>query len=259
MATPIQVRDILYNGFRIAGILLGAGQSYSVDDEPEGLNALNGMLNTWKAQRLTVFAILRTLFTMIPGKGSEANPYIIGLDTGTGSSGIPDIVIERPEKIEYASYVLQTNPTVEVPLEIVNDQQWQAVAPKDLTGPIPSLLYYRPTVPNGRLILWVVPTEANQLALYTWQTVNEFATVTDPVILPPAYREAIEYNLALRLATRYPEAQMNQAAVDLARSSFAWLKSINTADQIMQCEAANRTTGIAGRYNIFSNRNTPIP
>ena len=54
--------------------------------------------------------------------------------------------------------------------------------------------------PNGNIMLWMVPTMAFQLALYTWQTVNGFLTPTDPIVVPPAYLEALEYTPAERIA-----------------------------------------------------------
>lgn len=244
------VSDLIYSAMRIAGLLTGPRQDYSPDDGYDGLNVLNAMVDTWKAERLTVYAILRNLFDLEADKGGEDNPYVIGLDL---SKGEPDFYIERPEKIQQASYVIDT---VEVPMALLNEQQYQSLAPKDLTGPIPTMLYYRPLVPNGHVILWAVPNDATvQLALYTWQGVTKFNAATDPVILPPAAQEAIEYNLAVRLAMRYPETKITPMAVDTARTSLAKFKAANIPDMLMQCERANRGIRNAqSSFNIFSNR-----
>jgi hypothetical protein len=243
----MQAKDLIYSAFRVAGILLGPKETYSDDDASDGLEVLNGMLDAWKADRLAVYAILRSLFTLTAGKGSESNPYSIGLN------GHPDFLIERPEQIYRASLILDnSSPTVEVPLSILNEQQYQALAPKDLTGPIPTRLYYRPLVPNGQIILWAVPTVAYQIALYLWRTVDEFTSASQPVFLPPAYREAIEYNLAIRLAARYPESHLTQMAVQIAKDAISRIKTINQPELLMRCEAALLPE--QGRYNIFSNR-----
>jgi hypothetical protein len=53
------VSDILYAAYRIAGILGAAGRGYSTEEESEGLKVLNSMIDSWKAERLMVYAILR--------------------------------------------------------------------------------------------------------------------------------------------------------------------------------------------------------
>ncbi len=240
-------KDLIYSAFRVAGILLGPKETYSDDDASDGLEVLNAMLDSWKADRLAVYAILRSTFTLQSGKGGESHPYTIGLN------GDPDFRIERPEQIHRASLILdQTSPNVETQLQILNEQQYQALAPKDLTGTMPSRLYYRPLVPNGQIILWAIPTVEYQIALYLWRTVNEFTSAGETVFLPPAYREAIEYNLAIRLAARYPESHLTQMAVAVARESLSKLKTINQPEMLMRCEAMLLPE--SGRYNMFSNR-----
>jgi hypothetical protein len=41
--------------------------------------------------------------------------------------------------------------------------------------------------------LFSFPTIARQIALYLWQTVDEFPNADEEVFVPPAYREALKY------------------------------------------------------------------
>lgn len=245
----MNVADIIYAGYRIAGILAEAGRGYSASERDDGLDVLNAMVDTWKSERLMVYAILRSVFNLIASKAT----YSIG------ESGTPDIAVERPERIEHAGYINTTpTPNVETPLHILTPQEWAAVSSKAMTCTIPGSLYYQPTVPNGTLTPWPKPTSAGQIALYTWQTVNRFATASDPasdpVTLAPAYQEAMEYNLAIRLAARFPERQkLSQLSIDLARQALAKVKSMNAPELQMQIEAAAQGVSRRGHWSIFTN------
>lgn len=244
----MMVEDLIYAACRIAGVLQGPNQTMSGDDVQEGVKCLNSMLDSWKIQRLTVFAILRNLFTVI----ASQQEYSIGNDPNAATADIP---IERPPRIEGMSWF---SGEVEVPMRHFTDQQWKLFSPKDATSSIATSYNYRPTVPNGTLILWPVPTTAHQIAIYSWQTLNQVAASTDSLDLPPGYQRAIEYLLALELATRYPENRITPLAVSEGRRALGWLKAMNQPEMRMAVDSAamgSRGSRASGRYDIFSNRN----
>jgi hypothetical protein len=241
------VQDLIYAGFRDAGIVLEAQRGFSNSDKADGLLVLNRMLDAWKAERAMVFAVVPTTFTIQPNKAT----YTIG------PSGADIAASDRPEAIERAN-VIYTNssPNPESPLRVLlSEQEWQTVSPKTMKATIPSVLYYERLTGNGLIHLWQVPTVANQVAVYLWQTVNQFAAIGDTIALPTAYQEAIETNLALRLAARFPDRQhISQITIDLARQSRQRVRASNTPVLLMQTEAAARGTYDGGRYNILTNR-----
>jgi hypothetical protein len=211
----------------------------------EGLQVLNDWLDWLKLDRMAVYAIHRATFPLVPGQGD----YTIGLD------GTADIAAERPVRVDRASFVFtNVTPNIEAPLYVMNEQEYQALSPKDLTASTPTKLRYESGVPNGILHFWAIPTVAYQMALYLWLSVNEYAALTDPVQVAPGYRIVMQYNLAVQLAERYPDRQ-KIAATSVARavSLMARLKAANAPIMLMQCESA--ALGLAGRgaYNIYSN------
>src|SRR4051794_22246781 len=118
----MQIKDIIYAGYRIAGILTEAQRGYSPSEETDGLLTLNSMVKSWKADRCMVFAIARTLFTLQPNKAS----YTIA------ASGA-DIVLDRPDRLEGAGLVFATT-HVETPLRVFYEQEWRALPNKTDTG-----------------------------------------------------------------------------------------------------------------------------
>jgi hypothetical protein len=115
-------------------------------------------------------------------------------------------------------------------------------------------LYYESSFPNGIVNLWAVPNVAYQMALYLWQSVNQFLTVNDPLVVVPGYTLAMEYNLAVQLAERYPERQrIAQSSVERAISSYAMIKRANAPVLLAQCESGALGLRDRGSYNIYSN------
>lgn len=251
----ILVSDIVYNAYRISGVLSRAGRGYSpVSDFNDGLWELNSMINLWKSQRTMVYAILRTQFNI----NANQQNYVIGLAGGA------DIAIEAPVKIEAAGYIFNdVSPNVEQPFRILTPQLWEATSPKDLTSTISTALYYQPetvagvTSANGTITLWPISIRPWLGALYTWQTVNEFVNSTDPIIVRPAYRDALTYGLAVRLALRFPEmAQISPEALAIAKEALGIIKSINSPEILMQTERGARevNSSARGHWSIISNQ-----
>lgn len=242
------VSDLIYAGFRIANILLAPQRGPSNPDTFDGLAVLNSMLDAWLAERLTVYAEVRSIFPLTANKQF----YAIGL------SGSPDWNIQRPERIERAGAIYTyTNPATEVPLRILSDQEWASVTPKEEPSPVATMLYYQAFVPNGQVTIWPIPSDTSQVsqvAIYTWDQIPQFANAGVTVNLPPAYQEAIEYGLAVRLAARYGRrANISDWSVRQAGIALKRLKTMNAQVLYMQTERANRGVRNAGRYNPISN------
>lgn len=271
------VNDLIYAAYRIAGMLTKAGRGVSDSETWDGFYALNTLLDQWTSERLMVSAILRTLFPITAGKQS----YTVGLPSTTGTwdtttntwdqqtqtwdqTGYnPDWTLVRPIRIERAGYVyMASTPPVEQPMVIMADQEWESLSPKGLLSAIPTQLYYQPLVPLGVVNLWPIPDGSDniQIAIYSWQVVQEFATPQDTVYLPPAYKRAIEYGLAVELAMRNPtRSKMNPASIQIAVDAKKQVKNLNSPVWLSQCEsgALGGATGNGGHWNILSNTFLP--
>jgi len=243
---PFFVRDLVYRAYRIAGVLPTAKRGYSGSQGADGLDILNSMIDLWKTERLMVYAIVRTVFSTVANQVS----YSIGL------SGVADVPIERPEKIEAASFVYSSASGLpETALRILTQQEWQAKSPKGMLSTLPTELHYQPTLVDGTLFPWPVVSAVVPIALYTWMTVNQFGSLDDQVIVPPGYRYAIEYNLGLQFALSFPTRQkMSQLSITEAQNSKEKIKQRNFPELQSSCELANLGIGHrGGSFNIYSN------
>ena len=103
---------------------------------------------------------------------------------------------------------------------------------------------------------WPVPIDATiKVALYLYQQIREVTDPTATIIFPPGYQTAIETNLAVRLAARFPKrAKLSPITERLAMSSLARLKANNSTPLIQRVESGDlQMSDNGGTFNLFSN------
>lgn len=222
--------------------VFGVGQQMSAADATTGLRRLNAMVSAWSTMPLTIPVMVREVFSVT----ANDNTYSIG------PSG--DFNTIRPVKIDAAGLLYgSSSPEVEIPIQVLTDQQYAAIPVKDQTSEQWTSLWYNPTyttLGRGTIVLWPTPTTAdNDCVLYFQQPLVEFAALTTEYFVPPGYEEALGYNLALRLAPIYARPVPDDVRT-LARQSLAQIKRTNTR----MVELVNDAAGIGSTnrwgYNI---------
>ena len=187
--------------------VLAAGETMGADDSGSLLRTLNRMVNAWKAERVYIYTLTRTTWTIVSGDGS----YTVG------SGG--NVNVLRPVHIDGVSIIdTAITPNVEVPLDVMTDQAWVNLRVKTQTATQPTSAYYNLTYPTATLELWPVPTSATLTGvLYAPQAAAEFTAITETVSLPPGYERMIVKNLALELCPSYgiePSTVLQRQAQD---------------------------------------------
>jgi hypothetical protein len=130
------------------------------------------------------------------------------------------------------------SPDLELPLRMFTDAAWNNLAQRDLTSTMPTSWHYEPTMPNGTLNLWPIPTGSTyQIAAYVPTRVSQFASLDDSVTLPPGYEEMIVQGLALRLCPSYG-VRATEELKRSARESEAAVKRSNRRTQDLSFEAS---------------------
>lgn len=228
------VRKVVYTAYRIAGILADAGVTQNPEELQDGFDTLNAMLDGWNSQRLMIYTITRYLFQLVSGQQS----YSIG-------PGAADWDFPRPPRIEVASCVIISDPNypLEQPIAPMTYQQWQTLPVKSTTSPIPQSFYYDQQFPIGNVFFYPVPSAqdsgTNQVALYVWATIPALQGFDQEISFPPQYLECIQYNLAVRLAERFPLRQkMSPSAAKRAEDTLRTVKSLNTVVVISKIDPA---------------------
>jgi hypothetical protein len=226
--------DLIEAGYRICGISLRPGRKSNADKLAEGLQVVNRLVGNWNADPLKIFTNSIAAFPLVAGQ------KIYTMGTGGNFNVAP------PQRITFANIIVTpaSGAAYRRQLQLLTDQRWSEVAVQDIGGTIPKKLYCDYGYPLSSLYLWGQPLANYQLELYTWQLIASFAAITDAVILPPGYEEAIIYNLAKRLAAQNPhDATITQQALDLAVSSLADIESKNAPAPVLKVDGAINSVG----------------
>lgn len=203
-------RDLIKGSLRLLGAI-SPGENISADEQADAFNTLKGMLDSWSTEKLVASVITREEFPLIASQSAYS----------MGSTG--DFNTVRPLRVENAAIL--DNGT-EIPMEILNAEQWAHVSQKDVQSTIPTRLYPEGTSPLETINLWPVPTATATLVLYTWKPLTALTNVSATISLPPGFERAIKYNLAIELAPEYGKSASAEV-VATAQESKANIKRVN--------------------------------
>lgn len=204
-------QTLINRALRLCGVI-GSGETPTSDDTADCLIALNAMLDSWRNERLMVYAISENTLTMTVGDSS----YTIG------SGG--DLNTTRPVKIEHAFMRVSD---IDYPVAVVDKRRFDAIQDKTVTSDLIDMIYYNPSMSTGTLKVWPVPSVANVLHLGLWEPITAFSAASDTVTLPPGYERALAYNLAIEIAPEYGR-KASQEVVEIARMSKGDIKRVNS-------------------------------
>lgn len=193
------------------------GQVVSAEDMQFGISKLNRIIDSWNAKRRMIYSKDFITYTLIPNH----QPHTIG---PTGDFA----VTSRPIEILNASIVLPGNaPQVNSPLVLRDADWWAANLVQGLTSGLPTDLYYNPAFGNGQLFLWPISTVAQGLQLETLFILTQ-VTAGTTISLPPGYRDALTYTLAVNLCPSFGKA-VSPELVGLTRDALATIVVPNLA------------------------------
>ena len=203
-------RDLIKGSLKLIGVI-SPGETLPADEQSDAFNTLKAMLDSWSTEKLIASVVTREVFALTSGQSS----YTMG-PTGNFNTA-------RPLRIENATILNNSN---ELPMDILNADQWAGVSQKNVQSSIPTKIYSEGTSPLETINLWPVPDGSNSLVLYTWKPLSSLASVGATISLPPGWERAIKYNLAIELAPEYGKSAPAEV-VATAQESKANIKRVN--------------------------------
>lgn len=210
--------------------LYGAGETVDANDSGLCLDALNNILDSWKlenlyayTQNLTTFALAASTTSMTIGPGMQ-------IDTA------------RPVRIEPGSYITVGN--LDYPIEVISQEQYDAITLKTLDGPWPTVCMYQDNYPTGSVYFY--PRGACTVNLLLQVPLSSFAATTTTFAMPPGYRRALALTLAEEVATKFKVAP-NPITTMKARNARRLLKRANF---VVPELAMGATPELPQRYRI---------
>jgi hypothetical protein len=217
--------------------VVGVGQSSLPEDINDCFNMLNMMIAQWQRRRYMVYNLKTVSIT-----ATGATSYTIGLGQQFNT--------ERPAKIEAAFFRMQgtSNLPVDYPLQVLRAKEdYDRISIKNLNA-FPQYVFYDSTYPVGNVFVWPVPSNQYQIFLTVMTQLQAFQNLSEVIVMPNEYLDALQWNLADRILTIYglPE---NPKITRYAEVSMRAIMENNSQIPLLHMPVALR--GKSGAYNIY--------
>jgi hypothetical protein len=194
----IQVQQLIKTALQDIGAVAKSEMPTS-DEMTDGLMKLNFMIDAWSVRSLMVLGTILQAFPLTAGK------YLYTIGTGG------DFSTPRPSAITDA-YIRDGN-NEDTPVDVLTSDEYYAIEDKAIGTGRPQGLWFDPGQTEqvsalGAIYLYPSPDPSTPYTLYMGEQgpLTEFSYLTDVVTFQPAYYEALEYNLALRLWPQYHDS-----------------------------------------------------
>ena len=222
-------REIITKAMQRAGILT-KNETPSADEADDALDTLNDMLSSWSNESLLIYVRAWEDFTLSGGVGE----YTIG-SGATFDTSRPIFIVE--------AHVRQG--TSDFAMTVIDDTQYnQMIVEKSVSG-LPYWINYDNGFPTGKIRLWPVPSAAYTLFITSEKELAQFS-LDDTVSLPPGWKKALIYNLALELAPDYGQ-EVDPFVLKQANEAKANIKLA-----IMKTRMINSSPISSGIRNVYT-------
>jgi hypothetical protein len=205
---------------------------------------LNQQINYWAARGCYAWTTTFLEYTLTPGH----QPHLIGPDLLA-----PDFQVNmRPVRIESANLILPGPTPVDVQVAIRDNAWWAAKAAKSVASNIPTDLYYEADYPNGQLWFWPVPTAAYDVRLEGNVVLQQFNTLDDCFIAPPAYLAAVTLTLAEELVDIWGTEMPGNLARRALKARDALQSNNNLPPRIASADYGTFSRSSCGDWNYVT-------
>lgn len=228
--------DQICGALRLIGQLAEA-ETPSAATANDALTALNQMIDSWNAERLSIFSTQDQVFSWAPGL----------IHRTLGPSG--DFVGNRPVLIDDSTYFKDPASGISYGIKIINQQQYDGIAVKTVTSTYPQVMWINMDYPNIDMYIYPVPTKLLEWHFISVTELDQPATLATTLAFPPGYLRAFRYNLACEIAAEFgvePSPTVSRIAMTSKRN----IKRINNPDDIMSLPYS--IVGTRQRFNVFA-------
>ena len=228
--------DQINGALRLIG-QLAEGETPSAATSQDALTAMNQMLDSWSAERLSVFSTQDQTFTWTQGLISRT----------LGPTG--DFVGNRPVLLDDATYFKDPTNGISFGIKIINQQQYDGIAVKTVTSTYPQVIWLNMDMPNMDMYIYPVPTKTLEWHFISVTELDQPATLATELVIPPGYLRAFRFNLACEIAAEFG-VEPPPSVQRIAMSSKRNIKRINNPDDVMSLPYSIVAT--RQRFNIFA-------
>lgn len=218
------------------------GQTPNAQMQQDTMTRLVNMLNMWKRRRWLSYHLVELSLTC---DGSLFYTF------GAGQQ----FNYTRTDQIDFA-FARQVIPSAQpnqpdFPLRIISSyEEYAAITLKQLAAGPSWSLFYDSGYPVAKVYPWPLMSDQYELHLLVKSDLDVPASLTDSIVLPPEYNDAVYFDMLrrTRLAYRLPaDQEINKQA----RASLSTIKAANFQIAPLVMPAAVRSYG-GSRYSIWS-------
>lgn len=229
----ITALQLITNSMRLLGAV-ASGELPSTEEQTDALSVLNDLLDSCNNKGLVVFANSNSTFNLVGGQQT----YTIGPSAA-------DFTANRPVGIEYAFVNYNS---LDFPIRLLNQQQWNAITLKNFQAPIPNSLYYVGEYPLGVINIWPIPSAAMVITLSVNMQFSPLASLAASIAYPPGYAKWLRYQLACELAPEF-KLSVPSDVKEIARDELGDIQAANRQQPVSNFDTAltgGQSIGIAG-------------
>ena len=159
--------DQINGALRLLGVL-AEGETPSAATSQDALFALNQMIDSWGTEKLSTFTTQEQVFSWLPGFISRT----------LGPSG--DFVGDRPVLMDDATYFVDASTGISYGIKLINQQQYDGIAVKNVTSTFPQVMWINTNYPNIDMHVYPVPTKVLEWHFISAAQLTQPATIATP-------------------------------------------------------------------------------
>ncbi len=190
----------------------------TAEDSSDALDNLNSMLSSWSAEGIIVPFRTRESFSLVAGQNSRT--------IGSGAN------FDTTRPLEIISMYIRDSSDIDHYLFPISNNQYSEIASK-LSSQRPTHYYYDPQFANGTIYFNSKPDTVETVYIISDKSIPELALLTTTVSLPDYYKEALVYNLAIRLAAG-KNITLPNTVISIAQRSWSTIENMVAKDKIMR-------------------------
>ena len=195
-------------------------------------------------QTISSGGVITAFGTGAGGNGANAlGTYTLSTSATVGSQALT-AAFQRPIRIN-SGFTRVSN--IDYPFECKNIENFERIGYKLQGGPWPRMLYYQPSMPNGNIQFFPVPTSGEVHMFCDTVLAKAYAT-SDTVLLPPGYNMGLRWLLAEVLMPEYGKADATQVQM-VMRNAARFRGAIKRANMYPQATATFDPAIMGGRIN----------
>lgn len=206
--------------------LIGAvsfGESIEAPVSQSSLMQLNSMLRKWSNNYVNYKAYDYTFTT------SANTPVITMGSANNGEFPGPAYgdILERPASIEQVDVIMGT---LTFPVRIKSYPEYTRLPIKNVVS-IPATAYFKEGMPFDELWFFPQVPSGYSIRIVGKSYLPQYTNISNSIVLPPEYVEAIIYNLALHLAPMFGQNPAT-GIIQMANSALKHIKQRNVINNM---------------------------